>query len=469
MRLLAIAALAAGCATGARGPGRARAGDDLPPPGARIAAEGTASGLVAGSAGDGVGEVWRSPAVIERKREMLRAAIELSDGRDRLELRIQLFELLVDPSAGDRGAEALALGAALLAEPGFAAVATADQVLAEYAEALRRGQRAGDVPAIWRRLIRDYPRSRWAGTASVALGDDAFAANDLTTAGAMYERALGDPLVGAYARYKRAWVAWNRGDLEAALADFVEVARVGREPLRREALKDVVRAFAEVGSPAQAEAFFRALDRAGTPTMLLRLAAHYADVGKDRDAAATYALAQPQLDDAGACRAQVGLAAAVWRSGDRAQATAALAALQWRRVDPACADEAAALAKTVAQVLTREVRALRSDPTDAIAAWIVVRTLAPAGPRRRDAATAAATLAHEHATAAATALAWAAAADASYEAAVAGDAAAGDAALDAWRQAVALDPALAGRAAAGRALLERQRARPRAGATGETR
>jgi hypothetical protein len=288
------------------------------------------------------------------------------------------------------------------------------------------------------------PRS---SLADLAFNDGAAAAT------AVDPRAFADPMVAAYARYKRGWCAFIIGDGEQALADFLEVARAGRDPLRAEALKDAVRVYAQVGDAAKAAPFFRAIDRDHLGEHLLRLGETSASAAGE----ARRALADdlPLLDAAGACRAEAAIARAAWIAADRAGAAASLAALAGRNPDPACADAAAALASEVARALTVEARRLAGDRAAAIAAWAVARTLAPAGPRRADTAQALAEVASEHATAVGTAAAWAAAAEAEYEAAAAGVAGAVDAALGAWGRGVALDPGLATRAAAGRALLER--------------
>ncbi|MBK7078561.1 MAG: hypothetical protein IPH44_40480 [Myxococcales bacterium] len=456
MRVLAIAlfATAVGCAHARPAPSDPAA--DLTAADAEMDRSDGDDGVVAAPGPDGVGEVWQGgPAVIDRKLEMLRQLVAASRGTEQLAARARLFEQLdTSPDPAHR-AEALTIAAALVAEPGFAALAQADAVLYGHGVALQRARDDAKARAAWQRLVEVYPRSRWVPSAIVALADLAFNDGDLAAATALYPRAFADPMVGAYARYKRGWCAFNLGDGEQALADFLDVARAGRDPLRAEALKDAVRVYAQVGDAAKAAPFFRAIDRDHLGEHLLRLGETYLDVGKLREARRALADAQPLLDAAGACRAEAAIARAAWIAADRAGAAASLAALAGRNPDPACADAAAALASEVARALTVEARRLAGDRAAALAAWAVARTLASAGPRRADTAQALAEVASEHATAVGTAAAWAAAAEAEYEAAAAGVAGAVDAALGAWGRAVALDPGLASRAAAGRALLER--------------
>lgn len=447
MRVLAIALFATAVGCGAGRPAPADPAADRPAPAAELAPADVAD------AADAVGPV--ALEISDRRLAMLRQLVAASQGAEQLEARARLFEQLdasPDPAAR---AEALTVAAALVAAPGFAALAQADAVLYGHGVALQRAGDRARARAAWQRLVQEHPTSRFVAPAIVALADLAFDDGDLATASALYPRAFTDPSVGAYARYKRGWCAFNLGDGAQALADFLDVARAGRAPLRAEALKDAVRVYAQIGDAAKAAAFFRAIDRDHVGEHLLRLGQSYLDVGKLPEARRALTDAQPLLDAAGACRAEATLARAAWFAADRAAAAAALAALVGRNPDPVCADDAAALAREVAGTLTVEARRLGGDRAAAIAAWATARALAPAGPQRTDAAQALAEVASEHATAVGTAAAWAAAAEAEYEAAAAGVVGAVDAALGAWGRAVALDPGLASRAAAGRALLER--------------
>ena len=394
-----------------------------------------------------------SPAAIAAKLRMLRELIASTEGPEQLEVRAHLLEVLVTSADPAHRAEALTEGAALVAAPGFAQLAVADRVLATHAAALGAARRTDEARAVWRRLITDHPTSRWIATGYVALGDAAFDDRDLVAARTYYERALPDPLVGAYARYKRGWTSFNLGDMTDALSDFLIVVRTAREPLRRTARADVVRAYAEVGAPEKAVAFFRSIDATDAGAMVLRLADLYLDQGKLREAAATYAAATPLLDTASACHALVGTARAAWWLLDRAGTDAALTAVVNRAPDPACAAEAVEVAVVLAETLTLDARRTRGSLDPALAAWQRARTLASTGPQHRDVAERAARLAAERAAAIGTGAAWADAADDAYEAHAAGSRTAGRDALDAWQRAVTLDPTLAPRADAGRAQL----------------
>lgn len=398
------------------------------------------------------------PAATAAKLRMLRELIASTEGTEQLEIRAHVLELLTGSDDAAVRAEAVTEGAALVAAPGFAQLAVADRVLATFADALSAARRPAEATAVWRRLIKDYPQSRWVAAAYVALGDAAFEDRDLVAARAMYDRALTDPMVGAYARYKRGWTSFNLGATADALSDFLIVVRTAREPLRKSARADVVRAYAEVGDPAKAVAFFRGIDATDAGTMVLRLGDLYLDQGKLREAVAVYAAAAPLVDAAGGCHALVGTARAAWWQADRAGAEAALTAVVNRGPDPACAANAVELAIAVAEALAADARRTRSGLDPALAAWQRARALVGAGPQRRDVAERTARLAAERAAAIGTGAAWADAADAAADAhAVAADDAAtlrwGREALDAWQRAVTLDPTLAPRAEAGRAQL----------------
>ena len=139
MRVLAIAlfATAVGCAHARPAPSDPAA--DLTAADAEMDRSDGDDGVVAAPGPDGVGEVWQGgPAVIDRKLEMLRQLVAASRGTEQLAARARLFEQLdASPDPAHR-AEALTVAAALVAEPGFAALAQADAVLYGHAGAAAR-------------------------------------------------------------------------------------------------------------------------------------------------------------------------------------------------------------------------------------------------------------------------------------------------------------------------------------------
>ncbi len=268
--------------------------------------------------------------------EVLRALAADSRGDEQLDVQHALFFQLAMRDDDVARAEALAVLEAMAANPAFATWPRAD--IALYDLGARRAQardRAGARVA-WRRLIADHPVSNRVPDAHLALADAAFEDGDLAAARAEYQAVLRTPAAdGAlYARYKLGWVELNLGDQPAALAAFLAVARAADQPLRGEAIKDVVRVYAAIGDPAAAPAFFDALDRGRGPALTLRLAEACLDVGRLGEAAVALRVAIPLLDVDGACRAAGVVGRLEAMLGPTPAVAAARAALaDWRLAD----------------------------------------------------------------------------------------------------------------------------------------
>lgn len=161
-----------------------------------------------------------------------------------------------------------------------------DVALHELAWLLETARRPAESVAVYALLLRERPRSRWAPHAHLALAESHFLAAALPTARAHYEQVLqgDDASLRDYARYKLGWVAFNELEYAAAFALFVRVANEGEPMLRREALRDAVRTYAQFGAAHEAASTFAALDRTRTTWMLERLAQHYEEDGKAAEA-----------------------------------------------------------------------------------------------------------------------------------------------------------------------------------------
>ena len=175
---------------------------------------------------------------------------------------------------------------ALMANPAFASYAGMDTALFTYAYALRTAGRMPDARAVYDRLIKDYPASKYVVEAHLALGDDAFEAGDLAAAEARYAKVLAFPQASVYwyARYKLGWIQLDRRAPADALETFYAVAQgthgPGQDQLHRAATHDFVRAYAEVGKADKALPAFRRVDAAGALGMLAALADLYVEQGK---------------------------------------------------------------------------------------------------------------------------------------------------------------------------------------------
>jgi tetratricopeptide (TPR) repeat protein len=154
----------------------------------------------------------------------------------------------------------------------------------------RQGDRAAMLRTL-RALVHDDPSHPLASSAWLQLADAAFEDQRLDEARALYEQVL---VLGTddrlYARYKLGWVALNLDDGQAALEHWAAVAREGREDPRQRTLaenaaRDCVLAYARVGRPERAKAFFDRLDPEHAPLLLQKLVSLYEDEGRPDEAA----------------------------------------------------------------------------------------------------------------------------------------------------------------------------------------
>ena len=178
------------------------------------------------------------------------------------------------------------------ANDAFRGYARMDEVLFNIADLLGQLGRRDQALQFFRRLIRNHPTSANIPDAYLSFAEHYFNAGQIAEALKLYEqvgRFPGSPLHD-YALYKQGWCWLNLKDPHRALEKFVQVIRHGtRRPDRitlvREAQKDAVRAYSQVGVPARAWDFFRRIagPRAAATRalrMLERLAGLYLEQGK---------------------------------------------------------------------------------------------------------------------------------------------------------------------------------------------
>jgi len=176
----------------------------------------------------------------------------------------------------------------IVKRPAYAGYRRMDEVLFNVADMLGAEGRRDQALIFFQRLIRNHPQSRYIPDAYLSFAEHYFNAGKVEQALRLYEqvgRFRGSPL-RVYALYKQGWCWLNLKDPRRALELFVQVIRDadqrrgGRLGLLREAKKDAVQAYAEVGTPARAWAFFRKIGGAEARGMLERLARLYHDQGK---------------------------------------------------------------------------------------------------------------------------------------------------------------------------------------------
>jgi hypothetical protein len=288
----------------------------------------------------------------------------------------ELTDLVCDPAERGRGP-------GCRTPPALQAWPDLDEALYRLAFALALDKRPDDAARVYRRIVDETPRSRHHTAALVAAAERAFERSELAAAEPLYRaaQAAQDPAAAelrAYATYKLGWVhlAQNRGP--DAFACFAAVpALAGADPrgelLVREARKDLARAFASYGAPADA---FDALEAAAPGhglELLARLGDLWLEMMRSADANAVHReLRRRAPADPRGCDWQIAIARAAKLGGTPEELVSELEALATAvdatRGQPAarsCAREAHDLLYEVARRQFREARrALRTRPKE---------------------------------------------------------------------------------------------------------
>ena len=177
------------------------------------------------------------------------------------------------------------------------------KVLFYYGRALMEMERAAEGAEIFRRVIKDYPGTEWVAQSWFMVGEYYFnTVNDANQALKAYIKAAeipNSPIYG-FALYKQGWCYINVAEWQLALQRFTDVVRVSedkaqpiddraRVSMRKEALKDYVRAYATIGDPKDAVARFRSVAQPkDLPGMLESLGNWYIGQGAHANVVAVY-------------------------------------------------------------------------------------------------------------------------------------------------------------------------------------
>jgi tetratricopeptide (TPR) repeat protein len=178
-----------------------------------------------------------------------------------------------------------------------------DEVLFYLAYMLNQVKKEDAARKYFKRLIKDYPKSRFIPYAFLAFGDYYFDNKQLEDALKFYDRVMQfpeSPIYG-YAKYKEGWVYYNLGDFKQALATFVSVIELSEKggagagtnkankiALAKEAKKDSVRAYARIGTPDKAYEFFKRIGGNYAMTMMEQLGDLYNAQGQFADSIKVY-------------------------------------------------------------------------------------------------------------------------------------------------------------------------------------
>jgi cellulose synthase operon protein C len=176
-----------------------------------------------------------------------------------------------------------------------------DEVLYYLGVSLIEVQRNEEASDYYKRLIKDYPQSPYVPDAWLAIGEYFFDKADLERALKAYKKAeeFTESTVYGFAVYKQGWCYINQGAWDNAMDRFRRVIKYADEQvkggnkarlsLRKEAQKDYVRAYANVGEGRAAKAdFIKVGGKDNYRQMLETLGNLYVDQGKHKDVIALF-------------------------------------------------------------------------------------------------------------------------------------------------------------------------------------
>jgi len=162
-----------------------------------------------------------------------------------------------------------------------------DMALFYYGYTLQGGKYMKEARAVYDKLLKNYPNSKYVPEAHLAFADYYFESGQLADAEARYKQVLKFPKSTAYwyAMYKMGWIHLNLARFQDALETFFQVAQATKndkkqEILNRASKKDFVRAYSEIGKADKAFDAFKRVDNGYAFNMLAILADLYMEQGK---------------------------------------------------------------------------------------------------------------------------------------------------------------------------------------------
>jgi tetratricopeptide (TPR) repeat protein len=177
-----------------------------------------------------------------------------------------------------------------------------DEVLFKLAFGLDQMGDVNTAREVYRRLIKDFPESRFIPSAYLSFAEYFFAQGEAAASLQFYNKVLEYPPdrnpVYGFALYKSAWVHYNLQDFRKSLQAFVETIEYAEQNkdandaanLARQSRRELVLPYARVGSPNKALPFFKryATDEAMAYQMFETLADLYFDTGQWDESVAAY-------------------------------------------------------------------------------------------------------------------------------------------------------------------------------------
>ncbi|MCB9744666.1 MAG: tetratricopeptide repeat protein [Alphaproteobacteria bacterium] len=237
----------------------------------------------------------------------------------------------------------------------------ADEAHFYLADALVELGERSEAAREWLSIVRDFPDSPFTPDAYLLIGERYFDSGEVFKALMAYDRAAAFPDYERrlFALYKLGWCQYNVGEYGDAIRSMQRVVALsadareagdlaGSITLEEEALRDLVRFFADADQDEEARAYFRSLGReALARDMSERLVKTYMEQGKNEDAIALIRrliAEDPSSAEVPALQAEV--IEALRRMGDEEEALEALlrlgrdtgASSSWARTNAADPD-----------------------------------------------------------------------------------------------------------------------------------
>ncbi|MEM6296206.1 MAG: hypothetical protein AAGA54_33345 [Myxococcota bacterium] len=175
----------------------------------------------------------------------------------------------------EASADAVKIYKALVSSKAFAKYKRMDEAIYFYAFELGQLKREAEMQDAYLRLIREYPTSKYIPNAYLSFADFKFGNNKIPDALQLYQKIVDgypDSPVYAYALYKIGWCHLNpigtaEPEYRTSLDYFVRTVKAtltgkagseaNAKQLRRDARRDMVKAYVNAGKPSAAWGFFQ--------------------------------------------------------------------------------------------------------------------------------------------------------------------------------------------------------------------
>ena len=247
-----------------------------------------------------------------------------------------------EKQANASGADAVNVYKVLVNSKQFSKYNRLDEALYFYAFELGQLGREAEMKEAYLRLIRDYPQSKYIANAYLSFADFYFNKNEIDSALKLYQKIVDgykDSPVYAYALYKMGWCYLNPQngggpDYQQSLQKFVQTinatksGKAGSEAnarqLRRDARRDLVKAYVHAGKPSAAWGFFQKVgdgpkkkEDMSRPMMEILANAYFGE-GMYVESSATYKTLQTTFsEDAERCKWQAAIVVNALASDDK--------------------------------------------------------------------------------------------------------------------------------------------------------